>query len=132
MRLPSRNTLAICCFGLTLMLASPSAFGQSPPASRHDVVIKNATVMTVTHGNIPNGSIYIKDGKIAAVGASLDAPPGATVIDAGGKYVTPGIVDSHSHIALDEDVNEAKTFVPYSEPVSYDLWRRIDRTDSAA
>jgi imidazolonepropionase-like amidohydrolase len=107
MRLPSRNTLAICCFGLTLMLASPSAFGQSPPASRHDVVIKNATVMTVTHGNIPNGSIYIKDGKIAAVGASLDAPPGATVIDAGGKYVTPGIVDSHSHIALDDDVNEA-------------------------
>jgi hypothetical protein len=33
---------------------------------------------------------------------------------------------------INEDVNEAKTFVPYSEPVSYDLWRRIDRTDSAA
>lgn len=33
---------------------------------------------------------------------------------------------------INEDVNEARTFVPYSEPVSYDLWRRIDRTDSAA
>ena len=106
MRLPSRNTLAIHSFGLTLMLAS-TAVGQSPPAAHHDVVIKNATVMTVTHGNIANGSIYIKDGKIAAVGASVDAPPSATVIDAGGKYVTPGIVDSHSHIALDDDVNEA-------------------------
>jgi len=85
-----------------------AAFGQtSAPAVHHDVVIKNAVVMTVTHGNIKNGSIYIKDGKIAAVGENVNAPAGATVIDAGGKYVTPGIVDSHSHIALDDDVNEA-------------------------
>jgi imidazolonepropionase-like amidohydrolase len=63
--------------------------------------------MTVTHGNIKNGSIYIKDGKIAAVGENVNAPEDATTIDAGGKYVTPGIVDSHSHIALDDDVNEA-------------------------
>jgi len=70
-------------------------------------VIKNAIVMTVTHGNIKNGAIYIKDGKIAAVGENVNAPAGATVIDASGKYVTPGIVDSHSHIALDDDVNEA-------------------------
>jgi imidazolonepropionase-like amidohydrolase len=78
-------------------------------AAHHDVVIKNATVMTVTHGNITNGSIYIKDGKIAAVGETVNAPASATVIviDAGGKYLTPGIVDSHSHIALDDDVNEA-------------------------
>ena len=89
-------------------LALPSAFGQaSAPAGHHDVVIKNAIVMTVTHGNIKNGSIYIKDGKIAAVGENVDGPSSATVIDAGGKYVTPGIVDSHSHIALDDDVNEA-------------------------
>jgi imidazolonepropionase-like amidohydrolase len=72
-----------------------------------DVLIKNAVVMTVTHGNITNGSIYLKDGKIVAVGANVKAPASATVIDAGGKYVTPGIVDSHSHIALDDDVNEA-------------------------
>ena len=73
----------------------------------HDVLIKNAIVMTVTHGNITNGSIYLKDGKIAAVGANVSAPADAMVIDAGGKYVTPGIVDSHSHIALDDDINEA-------------------------
>jgi imidazolonepropionase-like amidohydrolase len=63
--------------------------------------------MTVTHGDIQGGSVYIKAGKIVAVGKDVTAPPGATVIDAGGKYLTPGIVDSHSHIALDDDVNEA-------------------------
>jgi imidazolonepropionase-like amidohydrolase len=81
---------------------------QQPASSAHnEVVIRNAIVMTVTHGNIKNGNIYIKDGKIAAVGETVNAPSSATVIDAGGKYLTPGIVDSHSHLALDDDVNEA-------------------------
>src|SRR4030095_16852750 len=87
----------------------------SSPAKTADVVIKNAVVMTVTHGNIKNGSIYVKDGKIAAVGEKVDAPADATVIDAGGKYVTPGIIDSHSHIALDDDVNEATS--PITPPM---------------
>jgi imidazolonepropionase-like amidohydrolase len=91
----------------TLALASAAAFGQSDGAAHHDVVIKNAIVMTVTHGNVTNGSVYIRDGKIAAVGETVNAPASATVIDAAGKYLTPGIVDSHSHIALDDDVNEA-------------------------
>ncbi|MBV8052915.1 MAG: amidohydrolase [Acidobacteriaceae bacterium] len=63
--------------------------------------------MTVTHGSISNGSVYIKDGKIAAVGKDVSVPAGATVVDAGGKFLTPGLIDSHSHIALDDDVNEA-------------------------
>ena len=88
-------------------LGSSPAFGQTGGATHHDVVIKNATVMTVTHGNITNGSIYIKDGKIAAIGENVNAPASAIVIDAAGKYLTPGIIDSHSHIALDDDVNEA-------------------------
>src|ERR1017187_4770687 len=89
---------------LVLMMLGP-AFAQS--AAHHDVVIKNATVMTATHGNITNGSVYIKDGKIAAVGENVNAPASVAVLDAGGKYLTPGIIDSHSHIALDDDVNEA-------------------------
>src|SRR3989441_3837683 len=79
----------------------------SADVEHNEAVIKNAVIITVTHGNLKNGSVYIKDGKIAAVGESVNAPSTATVIDAGGKYVTPGIVDSHSHIALDDDVNEA-------------------------
>ena len=85
----------------------PCSFGQAASSKGGNVLIRNAVVMTVTHGNIKNGSIYIKDGKIAAVGESVNTPVGTPVIDAGGKYVTPGIVDSHSHIALDDDVNEA-------------------------
>ncbi len=64
-------------------------------------MIKGATVLTVTHGRIENGSIYIHNGKIAAVGKTVNAPASATVIDATGKWVMPGIIDSHSHIALD-------------------------------
>lgn len=92
---------------VAMTLASSFAFAQSTSAAHHDVVIRNATVMTVTHGNIKNGAIYIKDGKIAAVGEHVNAPADAAVMDAGGKYLTPGIVDSHSHIALDSDINEA-------------------------
>ena len=65
-----RNTTRL---GRLLLLASVSTgqlvLAQQPAAPAHnDVVIRNAVVMTVTHGNVKNGSIYIKDGKIAAVG----------------------------------------------------------------
>ena len=90
MRSTSIKTLALSCVWLTMALASEGAFGQSASAAHHDVVIKNATVMTVTHGNIKNGSIYIKNGKIAEVGESVSAPASATVIDAGGKYLNDG------------------------------------------
>jgi len=74
--------------------------------SSNTILIQNATVMTVTHGNIEHGSILIRDGKIAEVGSGLKAPEGATVIDASGQFVIPGIIDCHSHIAIDGSVNE--------------------------
>src|SRR5690349_404105 len=86
---------------------SVPGLAQQSPAGHNEVVIKNAVIMTVTHGNIQNGSVYIKDGKIVQAGQNVNAPASARVIDAGGKFVTPGIIDSHSHIALDNDVNEA-------------------------
>src|SRR5438128_7161614 len=105
----NRITIGSALMSVTIVATSAGQPAPAVPqsAAHNEVVINNAVVMTVTHGNIQNGSIYIKDGKIAAVGRNLKAPAGATVIDAGGKYLTPGIVDSHSHIALDEDVNEA-------------------------
>src|SRR5690606_30728833 len=47
---------------------------------------------------IENGSVLMRDGKIVAVGRDIDAPPGVRVIDATGKWVTPGVIDSHSHL----------------------------------
>ena len=60
-----------------------------------------------SHGTIQHGSVWLHNGKIAGVGATVSAPAGATVVDATGKYVTPGIIDPHSHSALGDDVNEA-------------------------
>jgi imidazolonepropionase-like amidohydrolase len=65
------------------------------------LVIQNATVMTVTRGTLENASVVLRDGRIAAVGTDVSVPRGATVIDASGKYVTPGIIDAHAHLASD-------------------------------
>jgi len=91
----------------TLISPDTSASGTEAPVAQNDVVIRGGTILTITHGKIENGSIYIHNGKIAALGKTVNAPANATVIDATGKWVMPGIIDSHSHIALDDDVNEA-------------------------
>jgi imidazolonepropionase-like amidohydrolase len=82
-----------------------------PPDASPVIVIQNATILTVTKGTIERGSILIRDGKIAEVGPSVKAPKDATVIDAEGKFVTPGIIDCHSHIAIDGSVNEGSISV---------------------
>ena len=79
------------------------------------VLIKNGTVLTVTNGVKENTDVLIRDGKIQKIGAGLKAPSGAKVIDAGGMYVMPGIIDAHSHIALDA-INEA------TSPVTAEVW----------
>ena len=99
-----KRALLITVLGL---LASLPAQAQKSNAT----VIRNATVLTITKGTIENGSILIRDGKIAAVGKDIKVPEGATVIDATGQYVMPGIIDCHSHIAIDGDVNEASISV---------------------
>lgn len=74
-------------------------FGAAP------ILIQNATVLTVTNGTLNRGSVLVRDGKIAAVAASIQAPNGATVINAEGKFLMPGIIDCHSHI-IAEAINE--------------------------
>jgi imidazolonepropionase-like amidohydrolase len=63
-------------------------------------VIRNVTVMTAAGPTIRNGAVLLRDGRIVSVGPSVDAPAGATVIDGQGKYLTPGIVDTHSHLGV--------------------------------
>jgi imidazolonepropionase-like amidohydrolase len=83
---------------------------RGPVRTARTTVIRNATILTVTKGTIERGSILIRDGKITAVGATVTAPSDAQVIDATGKYVMPGIIDAHSHIATDA-VNEGAVAV---------------------
>jgi imidazolonepropionase-like amidohydrolase len=61
-------------------------------------LIRGATVMTAAGQVFPGGAVLLRDGEIAAVGPSIEVPPGATVIDASGRFVTPGIIDTHSHL----------------------------------
>jgi len=89
---------------LITLLAVPPLFAQT-------YVIQNATVMTVAKGTIKNGSVLVKDGKIAEVGEKVTVPPGAKIIDASGQFLTPGIIDCHSHIAGDGGINEGSTSV---------------------
>ena len=76
-----------------------------------NVLIKDATILTVTKGTIPKGSILVEKGKIKAVGKDVTAPAGVTVIDATGLVAMPGIIDTHSHIAVQGGVNEGSLSV---------------------
>jgi imidazolonepropionase-like amidohydrolase len=64
------------------------------------LVIRNVNIMTAAGPTITNGMISVADGKIVAVGQTVSIPQGATVIDGAGKYVTPGIIDTHSHVGV--------------------------------
>jgi len=95
-------------FGLALVISQ-----QSTPLAQagRAIVIRGGTVLTVTRGTIQNGVVVMRDGKIAAVGGSNTAiPGGAEIIEAKGRFVTPGIIDAHSHIAA-ESINEGGTTV---------------------
>lgn len=91
-------TIISCCLLLAL--------GLNAQAQKGSVLIKNGTVLTVTKGTLEGSDVLIENGKITRIGKGLSAPAGAKTIDATGKYVMPGIIDAHSHIALDA-VNEA-------------------------
>jgi imidazolonepropionase-like amidohydrolase len=92
-------------------LAPHALRAANPPDAPSVILIQNATVLTVSHGTIGHGSILIKDGKIVEVGQSIKAPKDAQIIDAAGQFVMPGIIDCHSHIAVDGSVNEGSVSV---------------------
>lgn len=81
--------LALFCFIGT-------AWAQTP---KGDVLIKNGTVLTVTNGTLKNTDVLVRDGKITKIGKGIRTPRGVQEIDATGKFVMPGIIDAHSHIA---------------------------------
>ena len=67
------------------------------------LLIRNAYIKPITGPDIPNGCLLAEDGRITAVAAHIDAPEGCTVIDAGGRLLTPGCVEAHCHIGLDNE-----------------------------
>jgi imidazolonepropionase-like amidohydrolase len=95
-----------------MCIAAASVATRPQAQTRTDAVvaIRNATILTATKGTIQNGTIVLRGGKIAAVGANVAVPAGADIVDGTGKFVSPGIIDCHSHIAADS-INEGGTTV---------------------
>ncbi|MFC2163616.1 amidohydrolase family protein [Acidobacteriota bacterium] len=80
---------------LAVMLGHSGALAKDPDNS---VALKGATIHTAIGPPIPNGTILLEKGKITAVGANVPLPPGIKVIDVSGKVITPGFIDTHSHL----------------------------------
>jgi imidazolonepropionase-like amidohydrolase len=87
-------------------------------------LIRGATVLTGTGTKLENADVLVVDGRINAVGAGLQAPAGARIVDAKGRWVTPGLIDIHSHLGVypspttngTNDGNEA------TAPVTANVW----------
>ncbi len=100
----------------TTLLSSLSlpnqAYGVAKPAERQNVHIKNATVWTSDKaGKLENADVIVRNGVFAQIGQNLKTPSGYQVIDASGMHLTPGIIDEHSHIAIEMGVNEGSDAV---------------------
>jgi imidazolonepropionase-like amidohydrolase len=79
----------------------PDAFPSTyQPLPAQTSLIQHATSSSGTGTRIDDGAVLLRDGKIAAIGKQLEAPAGAVVIDAKGKYITPGLIDVHSHLGV--------------------------------
>ena len=103
--------------------ATPVPLTMPVPGPARLVAITNATIMTANKGTIQKGTIVIRDGKIAAVGADVPVPAGAQVIDGNGRFVTPGIIDAHSHAAaeaINEGTNSITAEVRMTDVIEHD------------
>jgi imidazolonepropionase-like amidohydrolase len=109
--------------------ARPLSDALSDPAAP-TIAIRGATIMTATGQRIDNGTIVLERGAISYVGTDRPAPAGATVIDGKGKFVTPGIIDAHSHMGVypspnakaHSDGNEAVGPVTAHARAEYGFW----------
>ena len=80
---------------------STAAGIETPAAASPPLLIRNATLWLATGKTILRGSILLQGGKIAQIAeGDLTPPEGARIVDAAGKFVTPGIIDTHSHIGV--------------------------------
>ncbi len=99
----------------------PSTYVRRP---NPPVLIRNASVFTAAGPEQRGVSVLFQDGRVVAIGRDLTAPAGAVTIDGTGKWVTPGIIDTHSHLGVyaapgtqaESDGNEA------TNPVTAEVW----------
>lgn len=71
-----------------------------------NLLIRGGTIFTGTGEVLEKASLLIENGKIKAIGPDIAAPEGVRVIEAGGRFLIPGMIDTHSHIMIEGGVNE--------------------------
>jgi imidazolonepropionase-like amidohydrolase len=103
--------------------ADPYPSTYKPPQSAPPL-IRGATVLTGTGTKLENADVLVVDGRIGSVGSGLQAPPGARVVDAKGRWVTPGIIDIHSHLGVypSPAVNGVSDGNEMTAPVTANVW----------
>ncbi|MGH8077191.1 MAG: amidohydrolase [Lysobacter sp.] len=116
--------------------ARPSRFMQDPYPSTYraiaaaPVLIQNATVLTGTGQRLDGADVLMRDGKVVALGIALEAPANVTRVDGSGKWITPGIIDVHSHLGVypspgvsaHSDGNEATGAVTANVWAEHSVW----------
>lgn len=85
-------------------------------ASAQDLALKGGTILTITKGAIPKGTLIIQKGKITYIGKDIPIPAGIKTFEMSNKYIMPGIIDTHVHYALQGEINEA------TDPVTPQIW----------
>lgn len=140
--------MPLAALGLALSCgdaAAASRFTQDPypstyqPLASGPVLIRHAIVLTGTGARIDDADVLLQDGKVAAVGRALAAPEGATTVDGTGKWVTPGIIDVHSHLGVypspgvsaHSDGNEATSPVTPNVWAEHSVWPQDPGFDTA-
>jgi imidazolonepropionase-like amidohydrolase len=121
---PARDSTAAIGLGATSTPnANPFPSTYKPFPSR-TTVIRNVNILTAAGPTIRNGAILMENGKVAAVGATVSAPTDAVVIDGAGRYVTPGIIDDHSHLGVyaAPGVNALSDGNEATNPVTPQVW----------
>ena len=118
-----------------LLVAAAISLTQTASAQTDQaILVRGATIHTAAGAPIPNGSVLLRDGKVAAVGANVTAPAGARVIEAAGKVVIPGMIDNHSHIgARPTDLNDFPMLIgPQHRFIDALDWNDTDFPDAVA
>ncbi len=101
--------VAFLCMGLIV----PN-YAQVAKSNQGTFALTNATIVTVTKGTINNGTLLIQDGKITALGTSVDIPSGATTVDCSGHSIYPGMIDGGTRLGMAE-VNAVSLTVDHNE-----------------